>query len=145
VLPPGLFTEIGDPGRDLWDIAILAKQRRICHALKERGVFTMYQIAFEEFGYRMPFSDFEVAVFDHLHLAPSQLHPNSLAFMRAFEIVTTYLRIVPTLELFFRVFRLHARNQKETRRTSMDGFRLPKSAVSSRCTRSLSESSKIGG
>jgi hypothetical protein len=73
----------------------------------------MYQIAFDEFGYRLPFTDFEVAVLDHLHVAPSQLHPNSLAFFRAFEIVTTYFSIVPTLELFFYAFCLQPGTKPE--------------------------------
>ncbi|MCI91566.1 hypothetical protein A2U01_0112860, partial [Trifolium medium] len=45
----------------------------------------MYQIAFEQLGYKMSFTDLETAVFRHLHVSPSQLHPNSLAFLRAFE------------------------------------------------------------
>jgi hypothetical protein len=72
----------------------------------------MYQIAFEEFGFRLPFNDFEVAVFNRLRLAPSQLHPNSLAFVRAFEIVAAYLRIVPTLDLFFHIFRIQRTKPK---------------------------------
>jgi hypothetical protein len=110
--PAGMFTTIEDPGRDLWDIAVPGKQRRICHKLKKWGAFTMYQIAFEEFGYRLPFNDFEVAVFARLCLAPSQLHPNFLAFLRAFEIVATHLQIVPTLDLFFHVFRIQRTKPK---------------------------------
>jgi hypothetical protein len=72
----------------------------------------MYQIAFKEFGYKLPFIDFEVAVFNHLRLAPSQLHPNSLAFLRAFEVVATYFNIVPTLKLFFFAFRLQRSKPK---------------------------------
>jgi hypothetical protein len=72
----------------------------------------MYQIAFEELGYRLPFNDFEIGVFDHLKLALSQLHPNSLAFLRAFEVLAAYLQIVPTLDLFFHHFRIQRSKPK---------------------------------
>ncbi|GAU44750.1 hypothetical protein TSUD_246430 [Trifolium subterraneum] len=64
----------------------------------------MYQIAFEHMGLRLPFSDLEVTIFNHLELCPSQLHPNYLAFIRAFEIVAAYLELVPTISLFFHLF-----------------------------------------
>jgi hypothetical protein len=111
-MPPGLFTGIEDPGRDSWEILIPGKSRRVCHRLERWGAFSMYQIAFEEFGYRLPFNDFEAGVFNHLRLAPSQLHPNSLAFLRAFEIVAAYLRIIPTLDLFFHIFRIQRTKPK---------------------------------
>ncbi|MCI26922.1 hypothetical protein A2U01_0048120, partial [Trifolium medium] len=65
-----------------------------------------WEIAFQQLGYRMPFTDLETAVFRHLRVSPSQLHPNSLAFLRAFEVTTGYLEIVPTLRLFFHAFGL---------------------------------------
>ncbi|MCI78761.1 hypothetical protein A2U01_0100032, partial [Trifolium medium] len=46
------------------------------------------------------------AVFNHLRVSPSQLHPNSLAFLRAFEVTAGYLGIVPTLKMFFHAFGL---------------------------------------
>ena len=61
----------------------------------------MYDIVFREMGLRLPFSDFEVVVFRHLRVAPSQLHPNGIAFMRAFEIVCDHLKIGATIPLFF--------------------------------------------
>ncbi|GAU51655.1 hypothetical protein TSUD_190920 [Trifolium subterraneum] len=72
----------------------------------------MYQIAFEHMGYRLPFSDFEVAVFRHLHLTPSQLHPNFLAFIRAFEITAVYLGFMLTIPLFFHAFHLQRSKPK---------------------------------
>jgi hypothetical protein len=85
--PPYLFSTIEDPGRDNWEIMIPERRSRVCQRFERWGAFSMYQIAFEELGYRLPFNDFEIGVFDRLRLAPSQLHPNSLAFLRAFEIV----------------------------------------------------------
>ena len=110
--PSYMFSTIEDPGRDNWEIMIPGRRSRVCQRFERWGVFSMYQIAFEELGYRLPFNDFEVGVFNHLHLAPSQLHPNSLAFLRAFEIVAAYLRIVPTLDLFFFIFRLQRTKPK---------------------------------
>ncbi|GAU42206.1 hypothetical protein TSUD_375550 [Trifolium subterraneum] len=69
-------------------------------------------IAFEHMGYRLPFSDFEVAVFRYLHLTPSQLHPNSLAFIRAFEMIAAYLGFIPTIPLFFHAFHLQRSRPK---------------------------------
>ena len=61
----------------------------------------MFDIWFMELGYRLPFTDLQVVVFDHLHLAPSQLHPNAIVFIRAFEIVCEYLEIGSTIPYFF--------------------------------------------
>ncbi|MCI58467.1 hypothetical protein A2U01_0079722, partial [Trifolium medium] len=66
----------------------------------------MYEIAFQQMGYQMPFTDLETAVFGHLRVSPSQLHPNSMAFLRAFEVTADYLRIAPTLKLFLHAFGL---------------------------------------
>ena len=111
-MPPGLFTRLEDPGRDAWEIMIPGRRSRVCQRFERWGAFSMYQIAFEEFGYRLPFNDFEVGVFSHLRLAPSLLHPNTLAFLHAFEIVAAYLRIVPTLDLFFYLFRIQRTKPK---------------------------------
>ena len=52
-------------------------------------------------------SDFEVAIFWHLRVAPSQLHPNSIAFMREFEIICDHLKIGATIPFFFYCFHIH--------------------------------------
>ncbi|MCI41090.1 hypothetical protein A2U01_0062323, partial [Trifolium medium] len=70
------------------------------------GTIPMYEIAFQQMGYRVKFTDFETAVFGHLRVSPSQLHPNSMAFLRAFEVTAGYLRIAPIVKLFFHAFGL---------------------------------------
>jgi hypothetical protein len=109
-VPRGSFYGYPDsPHRGLGSIP--GKSRRICHST-EWGEFPKYQITFEHLGYRLPFTEFEVAVFYHLEFTPSQLHPNSLAFIRAFELVADYLHIAPTIGLFFHAFHLQRSKPK---------------------------------
>ena len=63
-------------------------------------------IVFREMGLCLPLSDFEVAILRHLHVALSQLHPNGITFMRAFQIVCDYLKIGATIPLFFYCFHI---------------------------------------
>jgi hypothetical protein len=56
--PSFLFSTIEDPGRDNWEIMIPGRRSRVCQRFERWGVFSMYQIAFEELGYRLPFNDF---------------------------------------------------------------------------------------
>ncbi|GAU31791.1 hypothetical protein TSUD_22370 [Trifolium subterraneum] len=101
--PEDLWTDIEIPGHADWEVRIPGAKQRICTTFKNGG-FPMYQIAFEHMGLRLPFTDLEMAIFNHLEVCPSQLHPNSLAFIHAFEIVAAYLQLAPTVPLFFHVF-----------------------------------------
>ncbi|GAU12960.1 hypothetical protein TSUD_191510 [Trifolium subterraneum] len=101
--PEDLFTEIDEQDPPNWEIRIPGARQRICTAFRNGGI-PMYQIVFEHMGLRLPFSDLEVAIFNHLEVCSSQLHPNSLAFIRAFEIVAAYLELAPTIPLFFAIF-----------------------------------------
>ncbi|GAU17188.1 hypothetical protein TSUD_178180 [Trifolium subterraneum] len=106
-----MFRTVQRPPLDDWKACIPNTSRRICSKF-QWGSFPMYQIAFEHMGYRLPFSDFEVAVFRDMHLTPSQLHPNSLAFIRAFEMTAVYLGFLPTIPLFFHAFHLQRSRPK---------------------------------
>ncbi|MCI57434.1 hypothetical protein A2U01_0078685, partial [Trifolium medium] len=50
-----------------------------------------------------------------MNLAPSQLHPNLMAFLRAFELVCQYLEVEPIVPLFFRVFKLQRQPSRDGR------------------------------
>ncbi|GAU15354.1 hypothetical protein TSUD_04230 [Trifolium subterraneum] len=107
----GMFKTVQHPPLDDWKACVPSLHRRICSKY-QWGSFPMYQIVFEHMGYRLPFSDFEVAVFRHLYLTPSQLHPNFLAFIRAFEMTAVYLGFMPTIPLFFHAFHLQRSKPK---------------------------------
>ncbi|GAU37614.1 hypothetical protein TSUD_365350 [Trifolium subterraneum] len=107
----GMFRTVQSPPLDDWKACIPNTSRRICSKF-QWGYFPMYQIVFEHMGYRLPFSNFEVAVFRYLHLTPSQVHPNSLAFIRAFETTAVYLGFLPTIPLFFHAFHLQRSKPK---------------------------------
>jgi hypothetical protein len=73
----------------------------------------MYEFVFKELGLRLPFSPLATKIFAFLRLAPSQLHPNAMAFVLAFEHLCEYKGVVPTRALFFRVFQLQRTTKDE--------------------------------
>ena len=87
-----------------------SRDARICLEFTQ-DAFPMYEIIFRDLGLRLPFNDFQVEVFNHLNLAPSQIHPNAIAFLRAFELTCRFLRIGATIPLFFRVFHLQRQSR----------------------------------
>ena len=64
----------------------------------------MYEMVFKEMGFRLPFSPFQISLFQWLALSPSQLHPKSYPFIKAFELVYRYLCVSPSKDLYFNVF-----------------------------------------
>ncbi|MED6157707.1 hypothetical protein PIB30_025819 [Stylosanthes scabra] len=66
--------------------------------------FYMYTTVFLDIGIRFPFTEFECGVLNQLKCAPTQIHPNTWAFIRGFEILMEYLGTTPLLEVFFSFF-----------------------------------------
>lgn len=69
---------------------------KICSCY-EGNIIHMYEVVFKEMGFRMPFLDFQKEVMKWLELAPSQLHPNSMDFVRSFKLMCEYLEMDPTI------------------------------------------------
>jgi hypothetical protein len=63
--------------------------------------FYMYSSVIENLNLWFPFTTFEFALLRALNVAPSQLHPNSWAFVKAYEIVSLGLGLEPRLGIFF--------------------------------------------
>ncbi|RDX83554.1 hypothetical protein CR513_35514, partial [Mucuna pruriens] len=59
--------------------------------------FYLYDTLHSKLGIKLPFSHFERAVLQVLNVAPTQLHPNGWAFVRAFELLYEDLGKAPTL------------------------------------------------
>ncbi|MED6184075.1 hypothetical protein PIB30_043925 [Stylosanthes scabra] len=77
---------------------------RVCHKGRNSNWFFMYTCVLSEVGVRFPFTEFECAVLRQLNCAPTQSHPNSWGFIRAFEILMEYLQEELSVGLFFYLF-----------------------------------------
>jgi hypothetical protein len=66
--------------------------------------FYMYSKVMENLKLSLPFTDFELAMLNALNVAPTQLHPNGWAFVRAFELICLGLDLEPRLGVFFHFY-----------------------------------------
>ena len=74
---------------------------RIFHRPAKDGEFFVFACEyFRALGVVFPLSQFECEVLSALSVAPSQLHPNSWGFIKAFEIVCRHLVLTPTANVF---------------------------------------------
>jgi hypothetical protein len=64
----------------------------------------VYYCIFKKLGVRLPFNPFQCEILRVLNVAPSQLHPNSWAFIRSFEILCGALGYPPSAYAFFSFF-----------------------------------------
>ena len=92
-----------------WEVVLPSTYDRVCSEY-ENYVFSMYEMVFKDMGFWLPFSDFQREVFRWTKLSPSQIHPNSYAFMRAFELVCEYLKIPVFKNIFFTIFMVQRGN-----------------------------------
>jgi len=81
-----------------WEVLLPSTSDRVCSEY-ENHVFPMYEVVFKDMGFRLPFSDFQREVFRRTKLSPSQIRPNSYAFLWAFELVCKYPK-VPAFKMF---------------------------------------------
>ena len=78
---------------------------RVCHGqeVATEKFFYMYMCHFSQLHIRLPFDDFTMGVLRALNVAPTQLHPNSWAYLQAFRILyeSLYLEPSPYAFLYF--------------------------------------------
>jgi hypothetical protein len=66
--------------------------------------YFVYTAVLEEFGVKIPFTPFEMDVLKFLNVAPTQIRPNSWAFIRGFEILCKSLGLEPSVAVFFQFY-----------------------------------------
>jgi len=60
----------------------------------------VYEFLFKEYQINFSLSDFEAGMLTIMNIAPSQLHPNSWAFLKCFEILCGHLGFEPLVSVF---------------------------------------------
>ncbi|MED6213918.1 hypothetical protein PIB30_098097 [Stylosanthes scabra] len=80
---------------------------RACYVDPEgESCIFLYEPIFTKVGIRVPFSEFKIGVLNECEIAPSQIHPNSWGFIRAYEIVCHEFGFPTSLGVFFYLFKL---------------------------------------
>jgi len=70
----------------------------VCHGQEgaTKKFFYMYMCHFSQLHVRLPLDNFSMGVLRALDVAPTQLHPNSWAYMQAFRILCQSLYLEPS-------------------------------------------------
>jgi len=66
--------------------------------------FYFYQTVFKCIGMHLRFSWFERELLTEINVTPAQLHPNSWAFVKAFDILCGYFGQPPSVDIFLHFF-----------------------------------------
>ncbi|QCE11010.1 hypothetical protein DEO72_LG10g2243 [Vigna unguiculata] len=105
--PKGGYAWVAADGvsRDIVSLERVSAIDRVCHGQEgaTEKFFYMYMYHFSQLHVRLPFDDFTIGVLRALNVAPTQLHPNSWAYLQAFRILceSLYLEPSPYAFLYF--------------------------------------------
>jgi len=86
-----------------------SKEERVCwqHKHKDENepeFIYMYKFLFEKLSISLPFSKFQCDFLATLNVAPTQLHPQTWGYMKAFEILCSCVGIEPSVSKFLYFF-----------------------------------------
>jgi len=66
----------------------------------------VYDYMFKEYDMRFPFTNFEEGMLRLMNIGPSQLHPNSWAFVRCFDLLCDQLGLEPSINIFTHFYQM---------------------------------------
>lgn len=80
--------------------------KQVFHGKKSslNDFFFAYACLFHEMFVRLPFNEFNMDMLRILNIPPTQLHPNSQAYMHTFLVICQVLYFVPTVATFLHYF-----------------------------------------
>ena len=100
----------GGPEEALYQVYVPTGRERVCQknlaAPRVADWLWVYEPMFTTLGVRLPFSPFVMGLLNRCDVAPSQLHPNSWAAIRYFEMVCEYLELPTFVNIFLYLFLL---------------------------------------
>ncbi|KAL4316822.1 hypothetical protein AHAS_Ahas15G0323500 [Arachis hypogaea] len=103
----GVIFTFDDVGNN-YSLTLPNQEERLCHinhhAKNVPDWMWMYETLFTCLGVRIPFSDFQQDVLKLCGCAPSQMHPNSWAIIRGFELLCSFLDFPISTRVFFYFF-----------------------------------------
>jgi len=84
--------------RGIVSLEMVSAIDRVCHGQEgaTENFFYMYMCHFSQLHVRLSLDDFTMGVLRALNVAPTQLHPNSWAYLQAFRILCQSLYLEPT-------------------------------------------------
>ena len=74
--------------------------------------FFLYATIFKRIKLRLPLTGFEQALLTEINVAPTQLHSNGWAFVRAFTILCNHLGFTPSVDVFLYFFEAKSPGKK---------------------------------
>jgi len=74
--------------------------------LNSHDFIYVYDYLFKEYNITFPLTDFEAGMLNLMNIAPSQLHPNSWAFLRCFELLCDQLGLAPSVNAFIYFYQM---------------------------------------
>ncbi|QHO07345.1 uncharacterized protein DS421_14g462850 [Arachis hypogaea] len=97
----------GDAERH-YEFSVPGVDERVCYTNLDSPTVSdwlwVYEVMFTRLGVRLPFSPFIQQLLSRCSVAPSQLHPNSWAAIRTFELVCEFLELLVSVNVFLFLF-----------------------------------------
>ena len=91
----------GDEG--LFECRPCGEEKRVFLVTNSRSIF-VYKTFFTHFHLQLSFIEFQCSVLARLNVTPTQLHPNNWAFVKAFEVLSSFLGWQASTGVFFSFF-----------------------------------------